>query len=136
LKNFNLQNCSAYNNTLDFSDCLAIENIWLTGSSTTGINLPTNGLLKELRLPITVTDLKIISHPYLENSKFSLGGYNYGPDRMIGGDGGAYVNNFSRIKSLWIENTKINTYDIVRNAGSLESYYLPDIDWTITENDM
>jgi hypothetical protein len=133
LKNFNLQNCSAYNNVLDFSNCLAIEKILLTGSSTTDLTLPQNGLLKELRLPTTITSLKIVSHPYLTD--FSLGRYSYGPDKKIGGEGGSYINDFSKLKTVWVENTPIDTYEIVRNAGSLDSYYLHDVDWHITEDD-
>lgn len=135
LENFNLQNCSAYSHTLDFSNCLAIRKILLTGSGTTGITLPPNGLLEELRLPSTVTKLKIVSHPYLTASKFALGPYVYGTTNLIdNNDGGYYTNNYSELKTVWVEDTPIDTYEMVINANKLEEYYLPDIDWEITED--
>lgn len=133
LENFNLQNCSSYNNTLDFSQCLAIKRVLLTGSSTSNITLPENGLLEELRLPSTITNLKIISHPYLTDEGFSFGSYEYGADNLIG-ENGSYINDFSGLAALWIENTPIDTYKIVTGANKLAEYYLPNINWEITED--
>lgn len=82
LKTFNLQNCIDYNNTLNFSGSPAIEKILLTGSSVSGLTLPENGNLKELRLPSTIRNLKIHSHANLTNENFSLGDYDYGTDNL------------------------------------------------------
>ena len=136
LQEFNLQNCGSYNNTIDFSACSAIETILLTGSGVTGITLPVNGTISELRLPTSITNLEIRNHSGLNDNGFSLGGYVYGPSNMIAGDSeGYYTNDFSGIIKVYITGTPINTYNIVKDAIDLDSYYLHDIDWTISEVD-
>lgn len=134
LENFNLQNCLSYNRALNFTNCPAIETILATGSSVNTISLPKGGQLKELRLPATVTDLTIQDHPSLSSDNFSIGSYQYGPSQTIGEDGN-YINNFTLLKSINIQGTAINTYDIIKNSVLLEYYYLPDINWEITAND-
>jgi hypothetical protein len=62
LETFNLQNCSAYKGSLDFSQCPAITQILLTGSGVNSLTLPYNGILTELRLPNTLSKLEIDSH--------------------------------------------------------------------------
>ena len=136
LQEFNLQNCGSYNNIIDFSACSAIEKILLTGSGVTGVTLPVNGTISELRLPPSVTNLEIRNHSALNDNGFSLGGYVYGPSLMIEGDDeGYYTNNFSGIIKIYVTGTPINTYNIVKDAIDLDSYYLHDIDWTMTAVD-
>lgn len=142
LEEFNLQNCSSYKEVMDFSKCPAISKVWLTGSSTTGVSLPINGVLDELRLPTTTTQIKIISHPNLRDDwvdddgnphGFSLGTYDYGTASKIG-EGKGYVNDFSKITELYVVDTPINTYPmVIDSTNTLTGYYLQDIDWTITE---
>ena len=130
LQNFNLQNCSTYNFGLDFSTCPIIERILLTGSGTTSIKLPVNGLLKELRLPVSITKLNIDSHQYLTTENFSIGAYDYGTAEEIG-KGNGYVNDYGRLRDVTIINTPIDTYNMLINAISLESYYLQGFTWNI-----
>ena len=84
LEEFNLQNCAAFNNALDFSVCSAIEKIYLTGSGVSGVILPANGLLKELRLPTGVKVIKIEGHSSLTDRGFSVGTYDYNGRDNIG----------------------------------------------------
>ena len=135
LEEFNLQNCWTYNAGLNFSACPAIRKVLLTGSSVSSVILPPNGMLEELRLPNTVTSLAINSHTGLTNDKFSIGGYEYSADDPRIGFGGKYINDFSRLISIDVINTPINTYEMVINANNLNSYRLQGINWAITEND-
>ena len=140
LKEFNLQNCGSFNNTLDFRVCTAIEKILLTGSGVSGITLPENGLLTELRLPTSINKLRIVGHKSLDADHFSMGGYAYDEtlpveNQKIGAGNGRYTNNFSRLSSLHIVDTPIDTYTMVREAESLETYYLRGINWTLTSVD-
>ena len=142
LETFNLQNCSAYNNTLDFSASPAIKKILLTGSGVTGITLPVNGLLEELRLPQSTTTIKIDSHSALTDAGFTVGNYvydeNYKDDKgyVTMGGNGYYENDFSNIQKLYVVNTPINTYEMIRQAaGNFAEYYLQGINWIITEDD-
>lgn len=133
LESFNLQNCVSYNNVMDFSGCPAIERILLTGSSTSGVTLPVNGVIKELRLPATVTQLKIVSHSQLKDEGFSIGSYNYGSANKIG-EGVGYVNDFSNLTELYIVDTPINTYPMILDSTkTLSGYYLQGFDWTIED---
>ncbi len=140
LEEFNLQNCSTYNNSLDFSACPVIRKILLTGSSVNAITLPKGGMISELRLPLSVTSLSIEDHSALTAANFSLGTYNYDTSlpyaqQKIGAGNGAYENDFTRISNLHVVNTPIDTYDIVTHAGNLEKYCLRGVEWNITEND-
>lgn len=135
LEEFNLQNCATFNNTLDFSVCSAIEKIYLTGSNVRSVTLPVNGLLTELRLPTSVHRVQIEGHSGLTDAGFSLGGYSYGPNNKIGGEGGSYTNDFSDVTELYIVNTPINTYNILKEAEQLDGYYLQGINWNITTVD-
>lgn len=135
LETFNLQNCITYNNSLDFSACPAIQKILLTGSGVSAINLPRGGMLSELRLPTSVTAINIDTHTGLQADKFSLGGYNYDNADPRIGFAGNYTNDFSRVASLKVIDTPIDTYAIVKDAGNLEEYCLRGIDWNITSTD-
>lgn len=137
LKEFNLYNCDKYNSTLNFTECKAIEKILLTGSGVTGITLPINGVLKELRLPPTVTIIRINSHSALTKNNFSIGDYKYlvNNGTMEKATDGVFNNNYSLIDTLNVINTNIDTYNMVKDAKSLRNYCLQGIKWTITEDD-
>ena len=141
LQYFNLQNCSTYNNALNFLDCPVIETILLTGSSVNSLKLPVNGLLKELRLPTTIKTLTINSHKHLSEDNFSIGKYNYGEGEKIGekdAEGnlyGSYENNYSGLQNVCIIDTPINTYDMVKGAYELSGYYLHGFSWKLKNND-
>lgn len=141
LETFNLQNCSSYNSILDFSDCPNIKRILLTGSGVSGITLPINGIIEELRLPTTIKNITINSHNSLKAENFSIGSYNYNGGEKIGQKDengkliGNYVNNFSEISKLYVVDTPIDTYEMVRQAKNLTEYYLKGINWIITEDD-
>ena len=144
LKEFNLQNCSTYNRVINFEGNPVIDTILMTGSSVSGVTFPDNGVIKELRLPNTLTTFKIRGHQQLTKDKFSMGTYLYGVEKgldptvrehsLIGGPGGEYVNDYSKIQYLEVVNTPIDTYAIVDGAIDLISYNLQGIDWEITEN--
>lgn len=136
LQTFNMQNCKTYNAEIDFTNCPVIETILLTGSSTSNIKLPVNGMIKELRLPTSISKLSIDSHQYLTKNKFSIGTYQYGSDNLIGGNG-QYVNDYTYLTDLTIIDTPIDSYEMVSNASNLEGYYFKGFTWDITgsEND-
>ena len=134
LQYFNLQNCRAYNNTLDFKHCPVIEKILLTGSSVSGIELPINGSINELRIPATIKKLSINSHSGLNKNGFSIGSYDYGDDDLIGEESGHYIDDYSQLTSATIINTPIDTYKMVSFATSLEEYCIQGFDWEIDDS--
>ena len=143
LRKFQLQNCSAYTKTLDFSKCLNIETILLTGSGVTGLTLPENGALRELRIPSTVKSLIINTHPNLSANNFSIGGYDYGEGNLIGecpkGSDipyGSYLNNYQSLQRIEVIDTPIDTYSMIKSSPiNLSTYCIQKFNWKITSND-
>jgi hypothetical protein len=94
-------------------------------------------MIKELRLPSSITRFTIENHTGLTANNFSMGTYEYDTtlpyeQQKIGAGNGKYINDYSKIASLKVINTPIDTYEMVINAGNLEEYCLRDINWTIT----
>ena len=138
LRVFNLENCDTFTNTIDFTESPQIEEIYLTGSRTSALTLPVGGVLKELRIPTTITDLIIDAHPTLYDDCFTLGHFDYDENDTTGLLG-HYVNDFSKLIKLYINNTNINTYNIVRSlalANNLDftNYGLLGINWEVTDS--
>jgi hypothetical protein len=112
----------------------------LTGSGTSSITLPVGGILEELRLPTSITSLTIDSHKELKADGFSIGTYEYDTsleykDQKIGAGNGRYINDFSKLLSIKIIDTPIDTYEMVTHASNLDKYCLRGVDWKINEND-
>jgi hypothetical protein len=133
LEEFNLQNCSSFKSALDFKSSPLIKKILLTGSSVSQIDLPINGNIEELRLPLTVSKLTIDSHSKLTADKFSIGDYNYGTATKIGESGGQYENNYNYLTEIAIIDTQIDTYSMLYDAVSLNRYYVKGFSWEITD---
>lgn len=135
LKYFNLENCPYYMQSLDFSNSSAIETIRTTGSGVNSITLPKNGVLKELRLPPYIKSLELDNHKYL--TKFSIGTYNYKTDdpkeEMDYDDEARFINDYTSLTSVSINNTPIDTYTLLCNAFALNKYDIQGFNWNITE---
>jgi hypothetical protein len=131
LEEFNFENCATFTKGIDFSDCPRIKTILLNGSGTTSLTLPPSGVIEELRVPSSVKNFAIDSHPTLEAGKFTLGYFDY--------DQNKYVNDFSKLTDISVKNTPIDSYAIVQGAVInanpilLESYCFNGINWTITD---
>ena len=136
LESFNLMNCSEFTESLSFKDCLQIKQILLTGSNTSFVDLPEGGVLQELRMPPTET-LVIDSHGLLTKDKFTYGHYEYSDlDEGLIGENGRYVNDYSTLQMVYIKNTPIDTYEMARNASSLQKYCFQGVTWILEDNDI
>ena len=150
LEEFNMENCSTYNKGLNFAaknaeydafgnlisvattGCNNLKIINLLGSNVSSINLPSGGILEELRLPDSVRSLKLDSFVELKDDNFTVGRFNYDTDK--------YENNFLKLSNIYIKNTDINSYNIFKqifsNAQSnLETYYVEGFNWVLDEAD-
>ena len=65
LKVVDLRNCVNLTGVIDVSNCYGLEELYLTGTQVTGVNLPRGGALKKLHLP-ELQSLVIINNPYIE----------------------------------------------------------------------
>lgn len=138
LEEFSLENCGTFVGTIDFTQSPQVKKIILTGSNTSVLTLPIGGVLEELRIPTTVTDLIIDAHPTLEDENFTLGYFEYDENDSTGLLG-QYVNDFSNLKKIYIANTEnLNTYNIIRSLALTNNidfnyYGLLDIIWEVTD---
>ena len=138
LEEFNLENCDTFKGGINFSNSPQIKRILLNGSKTSDLTLPVGGVLEELRVPSTITDLKIDSHPTLKDTEFTVGDFDYNSNQ--------YVNNFSRLQHILIKDCPhIDTYSLIcgasiylpDNESILESYCIQNFNWVINNiNDL
>ena len=108
LKKIDIQNCVGFNQALVLTGCPNIEEVYATGSGITGVELPDSGYLKVLQLPSTITNLTLKNQLYIE-------------DLTIEG--------LDRLKTITIENTPVDTLNILNNAVNVERVRLTDVDW-------
>ena len=113
LTKLDVRNCPSLTQVIDASGCANIEEIYATGTSSTSVKVPNGGNLKVLRLPNTITNLTIQNQPFITD--------------FVCGD-------YSKISTLRVENTPLNTLKIVTDAdNSLERVRLIGVDWTVND---
>lgn len=102
---------------LDLKALYSLKDLRMNGSTYSGLALADGGVIETLHL----NGVKTLQMSNLENlTTFEV-------------DGDIYDN----LYSLSIENCPIvNTYDLVNNSPNLSQYFLKNIDWTITNNEL
>ena len=108
LKKIDIQNCAGFNQALVLTGCPNIEEVYAKGSSITGVELPNSGYLKVLQLPATITNLTLKNQLYID-------------DLTIEG--------FENLKTITIENTPVDSLDILDKAINVERVRLTNVDW-------
>ena len=73
LRSLDLRNCVNLTQSVDASGCTNIEEVYLDGTSVTGVSLPNGGILKTLHLPGTVTNLTVLNQKAITD--FTMAGY-------------------------------------------------------------
>lgn len=104
LKRVNIQNCPELKQPLDVSLCDNIEEIYTEGSGVSSIVLGSGGNLKVLHLPDSITSLNIKNQPKLLEEGFKIDGV-------------------SKLSSLVLENTNIDTFALLSKCFQ-ESIYI------------
>ena len=74
LRKLDLRNCVNLTQSVDISGCSNIEEVYLDGTSVTGMSLPNGGILKKLHLPGTVADLTVLNQKNI--TEFVLPSYS------------------------------------------------------------
>lgn len=136
LEEFNMYNCDAYREALNFAACKQLKKLYLTGCGVTTLTLPEGTVIEEMRLPDTIQTLTIKNQNFLTKDNFSIGHYEYadGENRISEGKG-RFVNTYENIRYVQILNTPINSYDIATKATNLQEYHFTGVDWEAIEND-
>ena len=127
LTSVDIRNCPNLTSNIDFSHCENLSVLHMEGTSVVGVTLADGGVLSELYLPDTVTNLTLKNLPYL--STFEL-------------------NDLSNLTTLWLENidaTIIDGLDTVYNDMAtggrvrlvgFDKTYANDSDFTATMRKM
>ena len=114
LTKIDVRNCPSLTQVIDLSGCKGIEEVYATGTSTTAVKVPNGGNLKKLHLPNTITNLTLLNQPFI--------------NEFVCGD-------FSKINTLRIENTPVDTLSIVEaSIDKLERVRLLGIDWALEDS--
>lgn len=131
LKELDITNCSGLSGrSQNLEYCQNIQRVLATGSGLTELVLPSNGIVKELRLPNTIKNLYLINQPYLFEENFTVGTYDSNSESYS-------ENNFSNLINLKIEDTPgINSFDIIKKASILQKYSLKNVAWEIDSSDV
>lgn len=108
LKKIDIQNCVGFDQALVLTGCPNIEEVYAKGSGITGVELPDAGYLKVLQLPATISNLTLKNQHYIED--LTIEGYN-------------------KLKTITIENTPVDTLDILNRAVNVERVRLTNVDW-------
>ncbi len=115
LKTLDVRNCPNLKQSIDASGCSNLETAWFTGTAITGLSLPNGGIVKELKLPGTLTNLTIRNQKKLETVE--IGGYD-------------------SLTTLFIESTpNLPIETIIAGASKLSRVRLVDVDWTAKSQD-
>lgn len=135
LEEFNMYNCDAYREALNFSACKQLKKLYLTGCGVTTLTLPEGTVIEEMRLPDTIQTLTIKNQNFLTKDKFSMGHYEYGDGEVHINEKGKFVNTFNNVRYVQILNTPIDSYEIATKATNLQEYHFTGVDWLADKND-
>ena len=131
LKELELSNCSGLQGRgIDVRYCKNIQKIYATGTGISNITMPEYGVIEELRLPETITTLKLVEQSQLHDSGFTIGTCSYDPETKIR----TYTNQSGRIILLHIDNTPIDSYSLVK-SNPVQQFFLKDINWIINDTE-
>ena len=136
LEEFNMYNCNAYREALNFAACKQLKKLYLTGCGVTTLTLPEGTVIEEMRLPDTIQTLTIKDQTFLTKDNFSIGHYEYAPGEVRISEGkGKFVNTYENVRYAQILNTPINSYEIATKASNLQEYHFTGVNWEAAEND-
>lgn len=116
LRKLDVRNCQNLAQTVDISGCSNVEFVYFDGTSVAGILLPPAGILKELHLPETITNLTIRNQPSLYDLT---------------------VPDYSKITTLRLENVNkvVDSKTILKAIPANSRVRLLGIDWTAEDAD-
>jgi hypothetical protein len=134
LKELEISNCIGLaGQSVNVSECRNIQKVFATNTGINGISLPSHGVLNELRLPQTINSLKLIEQTQLNKDNFTIGYCEYNPETKER----TYINESGNIIILYIDNTPIDSYSLVKENPDLQFFYLNNIDWVVEDvNDL
>lgn len=107
------RNCTSLSSTVDLSGATNVEYVYFDGTAITAVSLPIGGILKELRLPSTITNLTIRNQPAITTF---------------------YMPSYSNITTLRIENcsTAIPVYNILSSIQENSRVRIIGLNLTLT----
>lgn len=126
LKVVDLRNCVNLTGVIDVSNCNSLEELYLTGTQVTAVNLPRGGILKKLYVP-AVTSLTVINQPSITDFFYDGEYSNINTLHVINSNGIPCVdivngmNDRSRVKIEGIDVTFATYYEARAFASKMYS---------------
>lgn len=116
LREVDVRNCPALGTgdqkSVDLSGCPNIERVYFDGTAITGVDLPNGGVLKEISLPATVTNLTVRNHPLLNTLE---------------------IPSLESVTTLWLENVGIDEKELLRGIPAGARVRLSSIRWEVAD---
>lgn len=113
LRTIDVRNCPNLTHPLALSGCPNIQEIYATGTSITGVELPESGYIKVLHLPETITNLTIKDQRHIEDFE---------------------VDSYENLRTLNLEKCpSIDVFEILDNAPNLERARLVNMGWSFSD---
>ena len=110
LRKIDLRGCVNFEQPLNLSGCPNIEEIYAERTKITGVELPSSGYIKKMRLPNTITSLTLKNQQSLEEF---------------------YCEGYSDLTTLIVENTpNIPVTEIMAGASNLQRLRLSNVNFT------
>ena len=122
-----LQNCSKLEGTLSLSECPRIKKIKANGTKISLLEVPSPGSLEEVILPNTMTALNLVEHPNL--NEFTL-------EHVIKMDENGEEYYEYNLESIRVEETPIDTKDLVEHSPGLSRLRLSGINWSLEDDNL
>lgn len=111
------RNCTSLAGTVDLSGARNVERVRMAGTAVTAVTLPVGGILKELELPATVTNITVRDQPSI--TTFSVTGSDY-----------------SRVQTLRVESSPgVPVMDILEDMPENSRVRLVGLDLTVSSTD-
>lgn len=115
----NVQNCPNLKGTLDLGKCPKIKHIEARGTAIELLEIPQGGILESVHLPDTVKRLTIVDHTKLT-------------DLLVE----KTVENVYNLEAMRIENSPVDSLELVNNSPNLVRIRLVGVDWSMNDDEL
>ena len=116
LQKFDISNCDALTGSIDMTGCTNIQEIYAVGTNVPSILVPNGGSLRVMKLPRSVTTLKLQNQKYIENLS---------------------LEDYSNLTHLYLQDVAgIEIPELVMKATNLKYARLINVNWVLDGKDV
>lgn len=116
LQKFDISNCDALTGSIDMTGCTNIQEIYAVGTNVPSILVPNGGSLRVMKLPRSVTTLKLQNQKYIENLS---------------------LEDYSNLTHLYLQDVAgIEIPELVMKSTNLKYARLINVNWVLDGKDV